>query len=151
MIERCRDAFPIRMMCRCLRVSSSGYYDWRTREPSARSIDNQRLVTRIEALHAASDGVMGSPRIWDDLRYEGETCSENRVARLMKLHGIRGIPQRHRWHSKTSGHRPDDVSNHLARDFSAHEPNTKWVTDITFARRSLGYTCAWWSTCTSGS
>jgi putative transposase len=134
MIERCRDAFPIRMMCRCLRVSSSGYYDWRTREPSARSIDNQRLLTRIEALHAASDGVMGSPRIWDDLRYEGETCSENRVARLMRLHGIRGIPQRHRWHSKTSGHRPDDVRNHLARDFRAHEPNTKWVTDITYIR-----------------
>jgi putative transposase len=134
MIERCRDAFPIRMMCRCLRVSSSGYYDWRTREPSAQSIDNQRLLTRIEAMHAASDGVMGSPRIWDDLRYEGETCSENRVARLMRLHGIRGIPQRHRWHRKISGHRPDDVRNHLARDFRAHEPNTKWVTDITYIR-----------------
>jgi putative transposase len=77
---------------------------------------------------------MGSPRIWDDLRYEGETCSENRVARLMRLHGIRGIPQRHRWRSKTSGHRPDDVRNHLARDFSAYEPNTKWVTDITYIR-----------------
>ena len=134
MIERCRDAFPIRMMCRCLRVSSSGYYDWRDREPSARAIDNQRLLKRIEALHTASDSVMGSPRIWDDLRYEGETCSENRVARLMRLHGIRGIPQRHRWHSKPSGHRPDDVRNHLARDFSADEPNTKWVTDITYVR-----------------
>lgn len=134
MIERCRDAFPIRMMCRCLRLSSSGYYDWRTREPSARAIDNQRLLKRIEALHAASDGVMGSPRIWDDLRYEGERCGENRVARLMRLQGIRGIPQRRRWHGKTSGQRPDDVRNHLARDFSAQEPNTKWVTDITFIR-----------------
>ena len=134
MIERCRDAFPIRMMCRCLRVSSSGYYDWRTREPSARAIDNQRLLKRIEALHAASDGVMGSPRMWDDLRYEGETCSENRVARLMRVHGLRGIPQRRRWHSKTSGQRPDDVRNHLARDFSAPQPNTKWVTDITYVR-----------------
>jgi putative transposase len=134
MIERCRDAFPIRMMCRCLRVSSSGYYDWRTREPSARAIDNQRLLKRIEVLHTASDGVMGSPRIWDDLRYEGERCGRNRVARLMRLQGIRGIPQRRRWHSKTSGQRPDDVRNHLARDFSAQEPNTKWVTDITYIR-----------------
>ena len=134
MIERCRDAFQIRMMCRCLRVSSSGYYDWRTREPSARAIDNQRLLGRIEALHAASDGVMGSPRIYDDLRYEGETCGENRVARLMRLQGIRGIPQRRRWRGKISGQRPDDVRNHLARDFSAQEPNTKWVTDITYIR-----------------
>jgi putative transposase len=134
MIERCRDAFPIRMMCRCLRVSSSGYYDWRTREPSARAVDNQRLLERIEALHTASDGVMGSPRIWDDLRYEGETCGENRVARLMRLRGIRGIPQRRRWHSKASGQRPDAVRNHLERDFSARQPNTKWVTDITYIR-----------------
>ena len=134
MIERCRDAFPIRMMCRCLRTSSSGYYDWRTREPSARAIDNQRLLERIEALHTASDGVMGSPRTWEDLRYEGETCSENRVARLMRLQGIRGIPQRRRWHSKTSGQRPDAVRNHLARNFNAQEPNAKWVTDITYIR-----------------
>jgi putative transposase len=134
MIERCRDAFAIRMMCRCLRVSSSGYYDWRTREPSARAIDNRRLLERIEVLHAASDGVMGSPRIWDDLRYAGETCGENRVARLMRLQGIRGIPQRRRWHSTTAGQRPDDVRNHLSRNFSAQEPNTKWVTDITYVR-----------------
>ena len=134
MIERCRDAFPIRMMCRCLRVSSSGYYGWRDRPLSARARDNQRLLKRIEALHAASDGVMGSPRIWDDLRYEGETCSKNRVARLTQAEGLRGIPQRRRWRHKASGQRPNDVRNHLARDFNAAEPNTKWVTDITYVR-----------------
>ena len=70
MIERCRDAFPIRMMCRNLKVSPSGYYDWRDRPLSARARDNRRLLVRIRSLHADSDGVLGSPGIRDDLRHE---------------------------------------------------------------------------------
>lgn len=85
MIERCREAYPGAMMCRCLKVSPSGFYDWRKRAPSKRTIDNHRLLQRIKALHSASDEVHGSPRIWEDLRYEGERCGLNRVARLMRL------------------------------------------------------------------
>jgi putative transposase len=122
------------MMCRCLKVSPSGYYGWRSRPFSARAKDNQRLLGRIRALHAGSDGALGSPRIWDDLRYEGERCSPNRVARLMRVNGIQGIPVKRRRRSKPPGTRPADVRNHLERDFAAAEPNTKWVTDITFVR-----------------
>jgi len=134
MIDRCRDAFPVRMMCRCLRVSPSGYYGWRDRPMSERAKDNVRLLDRIRALHAESDGVLGSPRIWEDLRYEGERCSPNRVARLMRANAIRGVPCKRHRRSKPPGARPADVQNHLARDFAADEPNTKWVTDITFVR-----------------
>jgi hypothetical protein len=74
MIQRCRDAFPIRMMCRCVRVSSSGYYGWVSRPPSARAQENARLLARIRTLHADQDGVVGSPRVWEDLRYAGERC-----------------------------------------------------------------------------
>ena len=84
MIQRCREAFPIRMMCRCLRVSPSGYYGWVTRPPSARAQENARLLVRIRALHADHDGVVGSPRMWEDLRYAGERCGRHRVARLMR-------------------------------------------------------------------
>ena len=69
MIERCREAFPIRMMCRCLKVSASGYYDWRGRPLSRRAQANERLLDRIEQLHRQSDGVMGIPRIWEELRW----------------------------------------------------------------------------------
>ncbi len=125
MLERCREAFPIRMMCRCLKVSVSGYYDWRDRPPSARTLDNQRLFRRIAAMHAESDGVLGAPRIWEDLRYAGETCSFNRVARLMRIHQLQGIPQKKRWKKKACEKRPVGVANHLARDFRASVPNTK--------------------------
>ena len=134
MIERCRDAFAVKMMCRHLGVSTSGYYDWRDRKPSQRAIDNDRLLSRIKTLHTDSDGVMGAPRIWDDLRYEGETCSLNRVARLMQVNDLKGIPQKKRWKNKSSGQKPSDISNQLNRDFNAQRANTKWVTDITYIR-----------------
>ena len=54
------------------------------------------------------------------------------MARLMARNGVYGIPQRRRWRHKRSGVRPAYVRNHLERDFSATEPNTKWVTDITY-------------------
>jgi len=133
-VDRCRDAYPVRMMCRCLKVSPSGYYGWRSRPLSPRAKDSQRLATRICALHEASGGVLGSPRIWEDLRYEGEFCSLNRVARLMRVNGIQGIPVKRRHRSKASKGRPQGVQNHLQRDFAAAEPNTKWVTDITYIR-----------------
>jgi putative transposase len=134
MLERCRDAFPVRMMCRLLEVSASGYYDWRSRPPSARAQANQHLLGRIRSMHAASDGVLGRRRIHDDLLEEGERCSPNRVGRLMRGAGLKGIPQRKRWRSTRSGARPGDVENHLARDFVAPAANRKWVTDITFIR-----------------
>jgi putative transposase len=139
MIERCREAFPVRLMCRCLRVSASGYYGWRDRPASQRRQSNERLLARIRSLHVESDGVFGSPRMWEELRYLGESCSRNRVARLMRNDGLRGIPQRRRWGMKPTGTRPDHVQNHLARDFTADQPNTKWVTDITYIRTVEGW------------
>ena len=139
MIERCRDAFPVTMMCRLMKVSTSGYYGWRTRTPSLRQQDNTRLLRRINIIHQNSDGVFGSPRIWDELRYQGETCSLNRVARLMRSAAIAGIPARKQWRRRKSSQRPYYVMNHLERDFSAPKPNTKWVTDITYIRTGEGW------------
>lgn len=92
MIQRCRATFPIRLVCRCLRVSPSGYYGWTTRPPSRRTQANTRLLTRIRQLHVEADGGSGSRRIWEDLRAAGEQCGRHRVARLMRQAGLRGIP-----------------------------------------------------------
>lgn len=134
MIDRCRDAFPIRMMCRHLKVSSSGYYEWRGRSPGKRALANQALFNQVKQLHEESDGVMGAPRIWQELQYQGIPCGINRIARLMSTHNLQGIPQKKRWKKKANGQRPDGINNHLDRDFSAEGPNTKWVTDITYIR-----------------
>lgn len=139
MVERCRDAFPLRMMCRCLGVSSSGYYGWRDRPLSERAQANEALLSNIKELHAESDGAAGAPRIWEDLQYAGVACGKNRIARLMQAHGIQGMPQRKRWRKKVSGARPVGIQNHLARDFRASEPNTKWVTYITYIETAEGW------------
>lgn len=131
-IQSCRGVYPVQLMCRCLRVSTSGFYGWASRPASPREVDNRHLLGRIREHHAASDCVLGMPRMHEVLSDEGETASRNRIARLMSKHGLQGIPQRKQWRNKRSGLRPAHVRNHLERDFTATEPNTKWVTDITF-------------------
>jgi len=134
MIQRCRESFSIRMMSRCLRVFPSGYYGWAIRPPSPRAQANARLLTQIRQLPADQDGVVGSQRVWEDLRYAGERCGRHRVARLMRRAGLQGVPQRRRWRMKRTGVRPVGTQNHLNRDFTAAAPNIKWVTDMTYSR-----------------
>lgn len=134
MIQRGRESFSIRMMCRCLRVSPSGYYGWATRPPSPRAQANAQLLTQIRQRHADQDGVVGSQRIWEDLRDAGERCGRHRVARLMRRAGLPGVPQRRRWRMKRTGVRPAGTQNHLNRDVTAAAPTTKWVTDSTDIR-----------------
>lgn len=126
-------------MCRCLRVSPSGYYAWESRRPSLRARDNARLLNRIREIHEDSQGSIGALRMHEGLTELGETASKNRIARLMAKDGLQGWPRR-----KRRGHRgraslaPPGVTNLLERDFSALEPETKWVTDITELKTGEG-------------
>jgi putative transposase len=86
---------------------------------------NRIYIGRTSVLHAESDGILGAGRICEDLRDEGEQCSLNRVARLMREDEIQGIPCKKKHRSKLPDARPDDIQNRLARDFAADEPNTK--------------------------
>ena len=143
MIPRCRTAFPIRMMCRCVRVSPSGYYGWVTRVPNARAQENARLLTRIRQLHPDHDGVVGSPRIWEDLRYVGERCGRHRVARLMRRAGLQGVPQRRQWWKKPAGAVLMGLGI-IWIETSVRQPPTPngSPTSPIFARPNTGCTCA---------
>lgn len=132
MIERCRSDYPVGMMCRCLEVSTSGFYAWAGREPGPRARANARLLVRIREIHEDSKGVIGAPRMQEDLGDEGLPASLNRVARLMARAGLQGWPRRtRRRFGGKPGTRPVGIENKLERDFQANEPETKWVTDIT--------------------
>lgn len=139
MMSRCEEAYSVRMMCRLLKVSPSGYYDWRDRPASRREQDNARLLEQIRSIHAQSDSVYGSPKIWEALVRCGDGCSQNRVARIMRAARLQGIPAARRWRGRKCGQRPEGLSNHLARDFAVTEPNTKWVSDITYIRTGEGW------------
>lgn len=130
-IEDHRQEFRVRLMCRVLDVSSSGYYAWRKRPSSAREMANHTLLKEIKAAHQASNGVYGSPRIYHEVK-EKVSCSQNRVARLMKKHGI-AAKQKKRYKRTTKANGAHPVASNLVdRDFSATAPNEKWTTDITY-------------------
>jgi putative transposase len=131
-IDEHRDEFPVRRMCKVLNVSSSGYYAWRKRPVSAREMANQQLLQEIKVVHAANYESYGSPRIYQALRAQGVACSENRVARLMRLYHIRAKRSR-RYRVTTKRNKAHLVApNLLKRDFSAARPDQKWLADITY-------------------
>ena len=77
-----------------LQVSASGYYAWQGRPPSQRALDDAVLTERIRTIHAASDENYGSPNIQAELRDEGTRVGRKRVARLMRVAGLRGVSRR---------------------------------------------------------
>ena len=78
MIVRHRN-YPVRMLCRLLRVSPSGYYAWRGRALSRRAVANARLVDAIRAIH----GARCSPKIWEELVQRGERCAPYGQSRMI--------------------------------------------------------------------
>ena len=81
--------YPIRLMCRALAVSAAGYYAWRARPESPRSIQARTLRVAIRVVHQESRETYGSPRIWTALVNQGYRVGEHRVARLMRQDDIR--------------------------------------------------------------
>jgi transposase InsO family protein len=131
-------SYPIRLMCRVLSVSTSGYYDWRRRRPSKRQQDNGELVEQIRTFHLASRCTYGSPRIHSDLLDAGKRCSVNRVARLMRQHGIR-VRRKPRYVVTTeSGGTWQAAPNLLARRFQPGALQA-WMADLTYVPTDEGF------------
>ena len=132
--------FQIKRMCRALEVQRSGYYAWRKRRPSTRAQANQALLELIKTEHKNSRKTYGSPRLYVMLRRKGVRCGRNRVARLMRLHGITALKRR-RYHPLTTQRQPGVIPapNRLNQDFSASVPNQKWVSDFTYIETAEGW------------
>lgn len=131
--------FPVRLMCRALKVSAAGYYAWATRPESRRARANRALLVEIRALHAESRRTYGSPSVWDALRQRGHRVGENRVARLMRLEGIRAKTVK-KWRATTdSSHKLPVAANALARQFTVTAPNRVWAGDITYVWTGEGW------------
>ena len=122
----------VQKMCRILGVSRSGYYGWKKQPQSKRQKDNEKILMEIRESHKNSRRAYGSPRITKDLQAAGTKCSENRVARLMKIHGIVGKAKKKFKATTNSKHNLPVAENLLKQNFAAQKPNTVWVSDITY-------------------
>ena len=131
-IRQCEGQYPVTLMCRVLQVSRGGYYAWRSRGPSSRSIERRELVSEIRQVHVENRRVYGSPRVHAELVARGRRCGENRVARLMRLHGIRARQARRFRVTTRSSEGSVVAPNLLNREFSAERRDQRWAGDITY-------------------
>ncbi len=135
--------YEIKIMCRVLGVSRSGYYTWVKRQeqqPSTREMANTELTVAIKHTFARSRNTYGAPRIYAELKSTGTMCSLNRVARLMRKADIKAR-RRHLYKVTTTNprHAYPVAPNTLNRQFWADGPNQKWVGDITYIPTKEGW------------
>lgn len=141
-IARHRGEFPVRLMCRVLQVSPSGFYAARQRPPSARAQRDARLRPKVRAAYRASRRRYGAPRVHQELVAQGERVGKKRIARLMREDGLVG--RRPRRFVRTTVPRDGDrlAPNVLDRRFGVTQvagPNRVWVSDLTYVPTRAGW------------
>ena len=134
-----RAEFPIRVMCRVLGLSPSGYYAWLKRPPSAHARRDAELRVKIRERWEGSRRTYGRPRIHADLKAGGERVGAKRVARLMREEGIKGVSRRRRPKTTQRDKGGRTVPDLVQRNFSASGPDKLWVADITYVRTARGW------------
>jgi putative transposase len=141
-IKEHRRRWPVALMCRVLRVSRNGFYDFvcRPRNHGKRAQRREALTPKIVRIHTENRQVYGSPRIAEVLQEEGERVSKNTVAKIMKERGIIGKTPAKRRPTTTQRDASQPVAqNVLDRDTHTTAPNQKWVADITYLETSEGW------------
>jgi putative transposase len=136
------EGYPVRLLCQALKVSPSGYYDWRRRQrqPAERRAADERLQVRIARIHQASHQTYGTPRIQAQLRREGCRHGRQRIARLMRQNGLFGRQHR-RFRVQTTQSRHDQpiAPHRLAGRTAPNGPNQVWLADITYIATAQGW------------
>lgn len=131
---------PIETLCAVLEVSRSGFYAWQRQPRSARAVADELLRDKIQALHTASRGTYGSPRIKLALDDAGPPVGRNRVARLMREANLQGRTHRRYRVVTTDSHHTEPIApNRLAEAPPPTKPNEIWVTDITYVPTDEGW------------
>ncbi len=131
--------YSITLLCQTLEVSESGYYAWKNRKVSQHCREDARLSAEIQQIFLEHRQVYGSPRIHAVLQARGMHCSRKRVARLMQELGLSAQPKRSHKPTTKSDARARFAPNHLNRQFSAQEPNSKWVSDTKAVETGEGW------------
>jgi len=135
-----RENIPVARSCRVLEVSRSGYYEWLQAEPSARAIDDLVLEAEVKEVFHEHKGRYGAPRVRRALRRpNGPRPSKKRVARAMRVLGLRAHTPRRFRTTTDSRHTKRIAPNLLARNFDAPAPNQVLAGDITYIATSDGW------------
>ena len=131
--------FSVVAMCRVLRIHRSGFYAWCRAPESARAREDRRLGGLVKQAWLESGCVYGYRKVRHDLCEVGETVGKHRAARLMRREGLRAQIGYGRRRYAPAGPAAVAAPNHLDRQFDVEQPNTHWVTDITYLRTAEGW------------
>ena len=127
-------------MCKHLKVSKSGYYDWQDRAPSARAAANAALLEKVKAIHTMSDATYGMPRIRAELLDAGIHASRKRIAHLMREAHLQGVSRRRGYTVTTQRITKERPAPDLVkRQFIATDINQLWVADMTYIPTWAGF------------
>lgn len=126
-------------MCQVFKVSRSAYYDWLKRPESNRKKDDNKILIEIKRVHKESYETYGIRRVKAQLEKDGIKCGKNRVARLMRENGIYSRLRRKYKATTNSKHNYPVAPNLLNQDFTAKNPNEKWVGDLTYIPTDEGW------------
>ena len=121
----------VSILCRCLRVTRSGFYAWQGRPESTHARDDRRLKVLVQASFKESKQRYGSPRVHEDLLEQDEHVSRKRVVRLMQEDGLVARLRKRYKLTTMSDHDQPVAANLLDRQFEAQAPNQRWVGDTT--------------------
>lgn len=126
--------YGVKRLCTILGIARSSFYYWRrtAADRAARQAADARLADRIRAVHRESDGTYGVPRITAELRDAGERVNHKRIARVMRSIGLAGVRLRRRHRTTVADPAAAKAPDLIGRDFTASEPNAKYVGDITY-------------------
>jgi len=119
-------------MCRLMRISRAGYYQWKDRPPSTRYKQRQVVKSAVKQTYFKFKARYGAPRIAEELNEMGISCSKNHVAVLLRESGLKARNGRNFKYRSASTKNYNVKENLLNRQFTANKPNQKWVSDITY-------------------
>lgn len=131
--------WPVRVMCRVLDVSPSGYYKWCRSAPNRQMKARELALVEIKAVHAEVKARYGSPRIYRELKSRGYTTSLNTVAKIMRDNRIKAKFSRKFRCTTDSNHSLPVAANILDRQFEPKAVNKAWVADITYIPTREGW------------
>lgn len=134
-----RENVPVARACRVLGVARSGYYKWLHAEPSTRSIDDAVLAAEVKEVFDNHRGRYGAPRVRRALQRRGPRPSKKRVARMMRILGLRAHTPRRFRKTTDSRHTKRIAPNLLERNFTVDAPNRVLAGDITYIATTDGW------------
>ena len=138
-IKDAKKAFPINTLCKTLKVTRSGYYNWRKQPYSRRTEEKKALIPLVLQIHIESGATYGSRRMARVLRAMGIDCGRCRARTLMRMAGII-VKQKRKFKATTdSKHNLPVAPNLLKREFEVKAPNKVWVSDITYIWTAQGW------------